>query len=539
MRPVTFSCLACLAWLAADPAAAQCTPIVAPDTILGDWPASDVDWTLYVEPIAPGEFARFTGPPLVDTTGGDLFVRAWNYTASVPGLGVPGIVESRNVLRSDETALILVHPWGIEDGQGWGYPQAYNAYGYAFVGYLADNLLVLDHMDDLLKPWVDSVRGRLPVVAYSLPGGPDIVRGRLYRDYDSQPGAALRAQGQVQIEAYLHGLTGSQWPSMIPVHAGLDYAPDDVVIYDDLGFDALRDFLWAHGIKHVLHGGFATDMCVISTTAGYATLAESFDVFVVGTSTLAAWPATPEPSNGYQPHPTRDELIVASQHVGTHPVAVTQASWVRFAGPAPGAVHAPAWRGENETTLAWWNHWQAREAHDPLREFRRTPDDWKFRSYRDTPEARPYAELFDTGRVTLSGVHAGRVNVARIDAGRVLDLVLTDPASVNPYRELRLQVSWRPEPGQTLLAEYELDAGAPASFTLDERMLQENGWVLDVFSGVHAGAADTARVTLAVSSGIGYVDAVVLESRHERPPAPPSSRPRRVELPWNRPHNLR
>ena len=62
---------------------------LAADIILGDWPASDVDWTWYVEPIEPSDFARFIGPPLVNTPGGDLFVRAWNFMPSVPGYEIP------------------------------------------------------------------------------------------------------------------------------------------------------------------------------------------------------------------------------------------------------------------------------------------------------------------------------------------------------------------------------------------------------------------------------------------------------------------
>jgi hypothetical protein len=532
-------CLACLAFLPAHFAAGQCTPITSPDTILGDWPACDVDWAQFVQPIEPGEFERYVGPALVDTPGGDLIVRAWKYVPDVPDFGSPGIVESYNVLRSDRTALILVHPWGIEDGQGWGYPQAYNAYGYAFEGLLSDNLLVLDHMDDLVKPFVDSMRGRLPLVAYSEPAGPDAVRGKLYRDYDSQPGAALRAQGRLEIEAYLNGLTGTQWPDKIPVHGYLDYAPNDVVIYDDLGYAALRDFLQSHGIENVLFGGYATDMCVISTTAGYQNLTQHFNVFVVGTATLAAWPTTPDPFNGYDPHPTRDELITASQHPGAHPIAVTQASWIRFVDPEPGAALAPAWRDTGETMLAWWDNWQGRDADDPHRELRRTPDHWRINSYRDPPEEPPFADLFDTGLVDLMGVHAERINVARVDPGRELVLNLPGPAFVGSYRELWLQVDWKPASGQTMTAEYEFHAGAPTGeFTLEERVGQEDGWVIDVLTATLDPDPDMARVFLSFSVGPAFIDGVVLDSLGEQPPDRRSRRPARVGLPPDRPRHL-
>jgi hypothetical protein len=540
MRLVTvIGWMACLACLPFQFALAQCTPLANPDTIFGDWPVSEIDWSQYVEPIEPGDFQRFVGPPLVDTPGGDLQVRAWNYVPSVPGCGVSGIVESHNVLRSDQTALILVHPWGIEDGQGWGYPQAYNLYGYAFTGLLSDNQLVLDHMDDLVKPLVDSVRGRLPLVAYSLPGAPDSIRGKLYRDYDSQPGATLRAQGRMEIEAYLNGLTGSQWPSRIPVHKYLDYAPDDLLIYDDLGYTALRNFLWSQGIRNVLLGGFNTDMCVISTTAGYESLTQSFDVFLLGSATLAAWPTTPDPFNGYDPHPTRQELIVASQHSGLHSIAVTQASWLEFTDPDPGVAHAPAWRGDNETLLTWWDNWQARDADDPYREFRRTPDHWQLRSYRDSPEDPPFVELFDTGLTELTGVHEGRVNVATVRPGRELIFRMPAPTVVGPYRELRLQLSWKPATGQGLLAEYTFHEGVPAEpFVIVERLEQENGWVVDILSATLESGTDTAVISVAFSGGTAHVDAVVIDALLARPPARRSPRPGRIFLPAERPRHF-
>ena len=305
------------------------TPIANPDTILNHWPANaQVDWTEYYEPIPPGEFNRFQGPAAVNTPGGKMTVRAWRYMAEVPDHGVPGIVESVNVLDTEKTAVILVHPWGLEDGQGWAGPQAYNLYGYAFHGLLQDNLLGLKHVDDLIKPFVDSMRDEVALVGYSLPGTPDSTRNKIYRDYDSQPTEAQRAEGQAELEAYLHGLTGNQWPTKIPVGRNLEMALEDYVFYDDLGWAALRSFLLAHGIENVLLGGYATDMCVISTNAGYQNLTQDFNVFLVGDATLSAWSVTDVPPNGYVPHPTRDELITASQYEGVHPLWITQSSWI-------------------------------------------------------------------------------------------------------------------------------------------------------------------------------------------------------------------
>jgi hypothetical protein len=82
-------------------------------------------------------------------------------------------------------------------------------------------------------------------------------------------------------------------------------------------------------VRNVLLIGYNTDMCVISTTAGYANLTQDFNVFLVGDVTLAAWPVTVKTPNGYTPHPTTTELITASQHRGQHPIAITQSSWVQ------------------------------------------------------------------------------------------------------------------------------------------------------------------------------------------------------------------
>ena len=317
-------------------AADKYSPIANPTEILADWPDSKVDWKKYVEPIKASDYKRFSGPPLVNEPHGDLHVRAWKYVPDAGGKGTAGIVESRNVLKSGQTALILVHPWGIEDGQGWKNPQAYDCYGYAFMGSHSDNLLCLDHLKDVVRPFVQSLRGRLPVVAYSLPGSPDAVRGKIYRDYANQPDPAQRMQGQKELEAHLNSLSGKQWPQYIPVSKNLDYQPSDVIIYDGLGYAALKKYLQEKGIKNILLGGYCTDMCVISTTAGYKNLTQDFNVFLVGNVTLAAWPTTVNTPNGYKPHATRDELVTASEYSGKYPLAITQSSWISFSDAAVG-----------------------------------------------------------------------------------------------------------------------------------------------------------------------------------------------------------
>ena len=316
--------------------AAEYERIDDPDGIFAVWPDSTIDWTRHIRPIGKKEFARFRGPALVKDPNGNLMVHAWKFMPEVPSHAGGGIVESRNRLKSQETALIIVHPWGLEDGQGWKGPQAYNCYGYAFMGLYEDNVLCLAHLKDVVRPFVNAMRDRVGVVGYSLPGRPDAIRGKLYQGYDGKlPSEAEREKGRAELKASLTGLSGKDWPSQIPLSKNLDYDVGDIVIYDGLGYPALRDYLVGKGIKHVLLGGYCTDMCVISTTAGYKNLTKDFNVFLVGNISLAAWPLTTDTPNKYKPRPTRDELVRASQYEGTHPMAITETTWIRFADAKP------------------------------------------------------------------------------------------------------------------------------------------------------------------------------------------------------------
>src|SRR5689334_7874196 len=104
------------------------TPIRDAKPLLADHPE-------FVEPIRETE--RFEAPPLVVDPKADLSVRAWRFSYNVRG-----IIEIPNRLRADRTALIVVHPWGIDDGQGWRSPEPA---GVAFQCTPVKNQIVLDH----------------------------------------------------------------------------------------------------------------------------------------------------------------------------------------------------------------------------------------------------------------------------------------------------------------------------------------------------------------------------------------------------------
>src|SRR5262245_5559222 len=76
-------------------------PIPDPKPLLADFPQ-------YVEPVV--ERRRFEAPRLVDDPGGDLDVRAWRFSYNARG-----IVEMPNRLAARDTAVVMVHPWAIDD----------------------------------------------------------------------------------------------------------------------------------------------------------------------------------------------------------------------------------------------------------------------------------------------------------------------------------------------------------------------------------------------------------------------------------------
>jgi hypothetical protein len=70
-------------------------PVRVGKSILNDFPH-------YVEPIRCE--TRFEAPPIIDEPGADLSVRAWRWSYNARG-----IIEIPNRLRSDHTAVIVVH----------------------------------------------------------------------------------------------------------------------------------------------------------------------------------------------------------------------------------------------------------------------------------------------------------------------------------------------------------------------------------------------------------------------------------------------
>lgn len=346
-------CCGTAANLAADESAARrtysnrLTRTADPQPLLADYPE-------FVQPVQ--ETVRYEAPLLVDDAGADLQVRAWRYSYNARG-----IIEMPNRLRAADTAVIMVHPWGIDDGQGWRTPEPAGAADFCTT---EKNHLAGRHTREVINPFLKRLRGRVAFVMYSLPGNEDPVRRKLYRSFSSTPTDAERREGARELKETLNSFSYSgqplpdrlqlssdtpvidyfrQFPGLdagakyngerfwqlpIPVTSDIDLHMEDVVIYDAQGYEPLKQFLKAHGVRHVLLTGYATDMCFCRTTAGYENLSRDFNVFLVGDATLATFPANSTPRYATNAHIS----FAALDHL------VTQVSWVRFADEGETAV---------------------------------------------------------------------------------------------------------------------------------------------------------------------------------------------------------
>jgi nicotinamidase-related amidase len=330
----------------AQPAAAKAervyrntlTAIKNPQPLLADYPE-------FIQPIV--EAGRFEAPLLVNDEGADLEVRAWRFSYNTRG-----IIEMPNRIRLKDTAVIMVHPWGIDDGQGWRTPEPAGVCDFCTE---EKNHLAARHTREVINPFLKRWRGKAALTMYSLIGKKDPLRTKMYRTFDYTPTktereAAARAlheklasfkyDGQPLVSEitlsadkpvidYFRQFPGLDatarynpagfWDLPVPVCSDIDVYPDDVLIFDVDGYQPLKEFLQKNGIRHVLLVGYATDMCFCKTTAGYENLSKDFNVFLVGDATLATYPANNTPK-----YATNAHISFAAINQ-----LVTQVSWVR------------------------------------------------------------------------------------------------------------------------------------------------------------------------------------------------------------------
>src|SRR5215469_7694330 len=135
------------------------TRLVDPKPLLGDFPE-------FVQPIE--ELTRYEAPRLVDDAEADLDVRAWRFSYNARG-----IIEIPNRLRAAATAVIMVHPWGIDDGQGWETPEPAGVCDFCTP---TKNHLAARHTRQVVNPFLKALRGKVGLVMFSLRGGADPIR---------------------------------------------------------------------------------------------------------------------------------------------------------------------------------------------------------------------------------------------------------------------------------------------------------------------------------------------------------------------------
>lgn len=320
-------------------------------TLLEDPAPLLADHPEFVEPIR--EVRRFEAPILVNDENANLSVRAWRFSYNARG-----IIEMPNRLRAADTAVIMVHPWGIDDGQGWRTPDPAGVCDFCT---LEKNHLAARHTKTVVNPFLKSMRENVGFVMFSLRGSRDPIRSKLYRSLFDTPDAATRKQAakdlhdklnsfdyragslpktltlskQSTVKDYFRQFPGldagpkfnnvGYWDLPTPVTSDIDLSPEDVVIFDNDGYAPLRNFLKKHGVRHIILTGYATDMCFCKTTAGYENLSQDFNVFLVGDATLATFPANSTPRFATNAHISFAALNQL----------VTQISWIRLDGKNP------------------------------------------------------------------------------------------------------------------------------------------------------------------------------------------------------------
>jgi len=312
--------------------------ITNPKPLLADFPE-------FFQPIL--EQAHFEAPAVVADEGADLHVRSWRFSYNARG-----IIEMPNHLLARDTAVIMVHPWAIDDSWGWKSPQPA---GVADFCTPEKNALAARHTKQVIDPFLKRLRDQVAFVMYSLPGNADPIRTQVYRSFKKTPTAEERTTGEKQLRKVLSDFDYSgqalpaeltlnsqlpvsdyfrQFPGLdagarfngegfwklpTPVSDSVSVQPNDVVIFDDEGYPALRDFLRQHGVRHVLLTGYATDMCYCRTTAGYENLSKDFNVFLVADASLATFPSNTSPRFA----------VNASISYAALNQLITQVSWVQ------------------------------------------------------------------------------------------------------------------------------------------------------------------------------------------------------------------
>ncbi|MCF6287055.1 MAG: hypothetical protein L3K26_17995 [Candidatus Hydrogenedentes bacterium] len=148
----------------------------------------------YIQPVV--EEIRYEAPALVKDDDSDLNVRAWRFSYNARG-----IIEMPNRLRAADTAIIVVHPWAIDDKQGWRTPQPA---GVADFCTPTKNHLSYQHIKEVLNPFLKHMRDKVGMVVYSQRGTEKPVLAKIYRTVHKTPTAEERAEGKKDLSEILN-----------------------------------------------------------------------------------------------------------------------------------------------------------------------------------------------------------------------------------------------------------------------------------------------------------------------------------------------
>ena len=297
----------------------------------------------YVQPLEQDTYLN--APMLLNDPDADIFVKACRFSYNARD-----VIVTPNAISGKNTAIIVVHPWGVDDDQNYNSP---DPYGVALFCTPEKNAIYHQHLKNVVMPFIESMKGIVKFTGYSLPGHEDEIRKHMYRSIDNNDidpakgrdkfnellknknltGGSLKVNlnlpggGQTFLEYFntFSGLDSSQryngsfWEVPMPLASSVKPGENDFVIYDADGYEKLRDYLKKEGIYNILLCGYATDMCVISTTAGYNNLRQDFNVFIVGDAGLATFPGQETPA-----YATSAALAFASLNN-----FITQISWIK------------------------------------------------------------------------------------------------------------------------------------------------------------------------------------------------------------------
>ena len=157
------------------------------------------------------EERRFEAPILVDDEDADLEVRAWRFSYNARG-----IIEMPNRLRAANTAVIFVHPWGIDDSQSWKTPEPAGVCDFCTP---TKNHLAARHTREVINPLITRLRSDVGLVMYSLRGKEHPIHTKLYRSIRKYPPAAEREQGRRELNEILakFDYTGEPLPNQLKI----------------------------------------------------------------------------------------------------------------------------------------------------------------------------------------------------------------------------------------------------------------------------------------------------------------------------------